>query len=379
MGEQSLESAGGAGATENRPARAADTPAHDLRLMLGIAAVLALSLGLCDTAEFLPRSGPAELLAMFVWRTIFAFCGIAPAIVLLVVLESRLPMERRKRWTALGGAVLLAAALGSLLQVAAELTLGNDDVRRWNWGDEVKAWAWTGIISNLIVWLVLVAVWREALRRRRATLDALHESELRGVALQARLAEAELQMLQAQIEPHFHFNSLANVRRLSRLDVAAGKAMLADLLKYLQQTLPRLRDADATLAREAEVARAYLAVYKIRMGSRLDVEFAIPPELGSTPVPPMMLLTLVENALKHGLAPLPEGGRIRVAAENEGRTAVRLSVADTGRGIVPGRGAGNGLANVRARLRTMHGAKAALSLETNVPHGVIASIVLPRP
>ena len=114
------------------------------------------------------------------------------------------------------------------------------------------------------------------------------------------------------------------------------------------------------------------------MGRRLDVEFAIPPELGATPVPPMMLLTLVENALKHGLAPLPEGGQIRVAAENDGDTTVRLSVIDTGRGIVPGRGAGTGLANVRARLRALHGAKASLSLETNVPRGVIASIVLPR-
>jgi len=91
-----------------------------------------------------------------------------------------------------------------------------------------------------------------------------------------------------------------------------------------------------------------------------------------------MLLTLIENALKHGLAPLPEGGSIRVAAEDDGGAAVRLSVADTGRGIVPGRGGGTGLANVRARLRTLHGPKASLLLESNVPHGVIASILLPR-
>jgi len=152
--------------------------------------------------------------------------------------------------------------------------------------------------------------------------------------------------------------------------------MLADLLRYLQQTLPRLRESNSTLAREAEVARAFLAVHKIRMGDRLDVEFEIPDHLGATPVPPMMLLTLIENALKHGLAPLPEGGRIRIAAQHEDG-AVRLSVADTGRGIVPGRGTGTGLVNIRARLRSLYGAKASLSLQTNTPRGVVASILLP--
>src|SRR5689334_9592526 len=110
---------------------------------------------------------------------------------------------------------------------------------------------------------------------------------------------------------------MAPARRKSR-DLARPHRRLA------RSALEAPRDAGPTLAREAEVARAYLAVNKIRMGRRLDVEFAIPPDLGATPVPPMMLLTLIENALKHGLAPLPEGGSIRVAAENDGGAAVRL-------------------------------------------------------
>jgi signal transduction histidine kinase len=371
MAEQSFERRAPAAAEERGPRRGSGPLARDARVALGLAALLALSHGLLGAVNWIPRVGVTELLAMFAGWATSAFCGIAPATALLLVLERRLPTSRRQRWAALAGVVLLATALGALLMAVTESALGVNDEPR-------DAWYWAATISEQLVWLVLVAVWREALWQQGATLAALHESELRSVALQARVAEAELQMLQAQIEPHFLFNSLANVRRLGRLDVAAGKAMLADLLQYLQETLPRLREANSTLAREAEVARAYLAVHKIRMGRRLDVEFAIPVELAATPVPPMMLLTLVENALKHGLAPLPEGGRIRVSAENDGSIAVRLSVADTGRGIVPGRGAGTGLANVRARLRTLHGAKASLSLQPNEPRGVIASIVLPR-
>jgi signal transduction histidine kinase len=372
MGEQSIESGPSGRSAQLRSRPGDDALAGDASIALWLATLLAFSFGLQASVNQMPAVDRAELLLSFATSTISTFCGVAPSIAFLFVLERRLPTAGRRRWVALAGSVLAATALASSLQVAAGAAIGDDELIRMN------ASGWRLVIGNQLVWLVLIAGWREALWRGRATLAALHESEVRRVALQARLAEAELQMLQAQVEPHFLFNSLANVRRLGRLDAAAGKAMLADLLQYLQQTLPRLREADSTLAREAEVARAYLAIHKIRMGRRLDVEFAIPSDLGATPVPPMMLLTLIENALKHGLAPLPEGGSIRVAAENDGGAAVRLSVADTGRGIVPGRGGGTGLANVRARLRTLHGAKASLSLETNVPRGVIASIVLPR-
>jgi len=372
MAEQSLERRPRAEGDEVHLGRDPGALGRDAPVVLGLAALLALSFGLQVFFNWIPRLGIAELLAFFGGVTTCAFCGIAPAIALLFVLERRLPTPGAGRRLALAGSVLLATALGSSLQLAVSIALNVLSTKELH-----DPWEWAATVSNQLVWLVLVAAWREALWQRRATLAALHESELRGVALQARVAEAELLMLQAQIEPHFLFNSLANVRRLGRLDVVAGKAMLADLLHYLKQTLPRLREADSTLAREAEVARAYLAVHKIRMGPRLDVEFAIPVELGSTPVPPMMLLTLIENALKHGLAPLPEGGTIRVAAETDGVAAVRLSVADTGRGIVPGRGGGVGLANVRSRLRVLHGARASLSLEMNLPRGVIASIVLP--
>lgn len=343
--------------------------AREVPLLLGVASLLAFSYGLLSSVNSIPRLGVGELFERFSRATASAFIGIGPGLALLLFLDGLLPTARVRRWLALAGGVFLAAAFATTLQVAAALLL--DNLRL-----PVDAWDWARVGSGDLVWIFLVAAWREALSQRRTAVAALHASDLRGVALQARIAEAELQMLQAQIEPHFLFNSLANVRRLSHLDRPGGKAMLADLLLYLRQTLPRLRESDSTLASEAEVTRAFLAVHKIRMGDRLDVEFEIPPDLGATPVPPMMLLTLVENALKHGLAPLPEGGRIRIAARQEGGT-MRLSVADTGCGIVPGRGAGTGLVNIRARLRALHGAKASLSLAMNTPRGVVACISLP--
>ena len=344
--------------------------APDAQFVLGVAALLAFSYGVLQSVNSIPLMSVAGLLGEFSRYGASAFVGIAAGLALLLVLGRRLPARRVRRWAALAGGVVLATALATTMHIIAAVYVFRP------LDQPINAWGWAHAGSTELVWIVLVAAWREALAQREATVAALHQSELRSVDLQAMVAEAELQMLQAQIEPHFLFNSLANVRRLGRLDARAGKAMLADLLQYLQQTLPRLRERDSTLAREAEVARAFLAVHKIRMGDRLDVEFDIPDDLGATPVPPMMLLTLVENALKHGLAPLPEGGRIRVAAQHADG-AMRLSVADNGRGIVPGRGGGTGLVNIRARLRSLHGARGSLSLAMNSPRGVVASIVLP--
>jgi len=183
--------------------------------------------------------------------------------------------------------------------------------------------------------------------------------------------------LQVQIELYFLFNSLANVRRLSWVDSSVGNAMLSDLLRYLESVLPRLRDATPTLEREIELARSFLAVHQVRMGKRLAVIFDVEPGLDGAAVPPMMLLTLVENALKHGIGPLPEGGSIVIEARRHDN-AIRLRVSDSGRGMGAGQGQGVGLANVRSRLRSLYGSAAQLTLQLNEPHGVIATIVLPE-
>ena len=214
--------------------------------------------------------------------------------------------------------------------------------------------------------------------RSRAAGEALHATSLQRLALEREMASAQLQLLQAQVEPHFLFNTLANLRRLVRTDRSAARAMLGDLMRYLETALPRLRDERSTLAREVALVRAYLAVHQVRMGARLRVEIDVPDALGERDVPPMALLTLVENALKHGVQPLVEGATVRVAAQVL-RGQLLLTVADTGQGMGSGSGSGSGLANLRARLRALYGGAASLTLQVNEPRGVIASIALPEP
>ena len=245
--------------------------------------------------------------------------------------------------------------------------------------------------AELLVWLILVVVlwttigwcaaqvfwyrWRETVMRDRLREHASAEAALAAGALEARVAA-----LQAQIEPHFLFNTLANVRRLYEVDVGQGKRMLGSLLDYLRAALPAMRRAETPLADELDLVRAYLTVLGHRMGDRLRFEVAYDPALGRTTIPPLIVPTLVENAIKHGLAPLPEGGTIRVEARvdptSRGDTLV-IAVRDDGAGFSASCGSGVGLANTRARLAAQFGAAARLELRENRPRGVVAEIHLP--
>src|SRR5438094_9602649 len=139
-----------------------------------------------------------------------------------------------------------------------------------------------------------------------------------------------------------------------------------------------MREHETTLADEVELVRAYLGLQQVRMGARLETSIDAPPALLDARRPPMMLAPLVENAIKHGIAPLAEGGAIRVQAEaSDG--ALKLTVADNGRGFSAASGSGVGLANIRARLAALYGERAALRLEANSPRGVTAIITLPLP
>jgi LytS/YehU family sensor histidine kinase len=152
--------------------------------------------------------------------------------------------------------------------------------------------------------------------------------------------------------------------------------MLQSLMRYLEIALPQMRSGQSTLGREMTLVESYLRIQRIRMGRRLAYSVDIPPDLRSRIVPPMMLLTLTENAIKHGLAPLPEGGAVRVAARVEDDRLL-LSVADTGTGFPSASGSGVGLANITARLAAEFGDKAGLVLENNELGGATATIALP--
>ena len=301
-------------------------------------------------------------------------CVVVAALWSFVLVGHRVGTHLRMPLWAQGSITAIVAGLvGAALfrMLVASHAIAWKPLPWFDWHFLAHLWSWHILLAAM---LVLAHGFAE---RSRALDGEMHDAELELIAQQRNQAEVQLQLLQAQIEPHFVFNALANVRRLLRTDPTVADRMLADLLRYLQEALPRLRDEHSTLGREAELVRAFLAVHQVRMGARLLAEVDIPDALAACAVPPMLLLTLVENALKHGLQPLVEGGAIRVAAKSQdGR--LTLTVADTGRGMGTGLGAGTGLANTRARLRALYGVAADLSLRVNQPRGVLATISMPQ-
>ncbi len=222
----------------------------------------------------------------------------------------------------------------------------------------------------------MFAVAYEFYRREVASIRGAQQAEIDQAAFEREMAEARLQVLLAQIEPHFLFNTLANLRRQYKKDRAAGRAMLESLRSYLEVALPRMRDGETTLGQDTGLVDAFLRIQQTRMGRRLAFSIDAPTELHAHPVPPMMLLTLVENAIKHGLNATPQGGLLRVTAWRE-KEQLMLRVADTGVGFKAGSGGGTGLANIRARLAAQFGDNASLELQNNELGGVTATIVLP--
>jgi hypothetical protein len=238
----------------------------------------------------------------------------------------------------------------------------------------------TGVLfARVTRWLVIggLASAVFAFQRQAAAAAAqVHETELQRIQLDRQMTEAQLQALHAQIEPHFLFNTLANVQQLYRTEPERGRRMLGNFVAYLRAALPQMRRGETTLEQEVDLARAYLEVLQVRMGSRLDVRLDIPQALAALPFPPLALSTLTENAIKHGLNPLPEGGAIEIAAR-AGAGSLEVSVTDTGAGLQRNSGAGTGIANLRARLAALYGNAGNLRFEANVPRGIRATIVVP--
>jgi signal transduction histidine kinase len=214
------------------------------------------------------------------------------------------------------------------------------------------------------------------LRAQAEDAAITHQCAAESARMARQLAEARLRVLEAQIEPHFLFNSIATVKRLFQTNARAGERMLDNLMRYLSVALPQLRSAESTLRREAALATAYLDLHTVRMGRRMTFTMSVPRSLDDARVPAFMLLTLIENAIKHGLNPLPEGGALHVTARSMDRKLI-VEVRDTGRGFERSWGGGTGLANIRARLALLYGAEGSLQLSHNHPRGVVATLVVP--
>jgi hypothetical protein len=208
------------------------------------------------------------------------------------------------------------------------------------------------------------------------TANAAAERE----SMQRQLSETKMQMMQAQVEPHFLFNTLASVEHLIQVDPPRASAMQRSLIQYLRAVLPQMRDnaVVTNLGREVDMVKAYLNLLKMRMEERLTVDLRIPDELRSAEFPPMMLQSMVENAIKHGLECKPEGGKLSVVADVVG-SKLRVTVTDdgVGFGVMPSDGTGLGLPTIRERLKLLHGEQGQLHIAANSPSGVIATIEVP--
>lgn len=269
--------------------------------------------------------------------------------------------------------IVAGSTLGTLLVILVKSNLYDSDSGAWH-NDLYGAVALLtlGVVFGSFVILTVIARERET-RAQAAMHQAAAERHLHA----KQLLEARLQLMQAQIEPHFLFNTLASVQHLVETDPPAASRMLSDLIKYLRAAMPQMREQGTTLDREVELARAYLSIQRVRTGNRFEFTVDVPEPLRQEPFPPMMLLTIAENAVKHGFEAHSQPGEIRVTARANDADLI-VAVEDTGAGFRADGPDGVGLTNVRARLDALYGDAGHLVLEQNMPRGVRARITVPR-
>ena len=214
--------------------------------------------------------------------------------------------------------------------------------------------------------------------------EIMAREKLKVVSSEKQLMQAQMRMLQAQIEPHFLFNTLANIQSLINRSPERANLMLDNFIAYLRQSLSASRSQEGTVKQEMELLRHYLELIKIRMGERLQFGFEVDPALEAAPLAPMLLQPLVENAIKHGLEPKVGPGSVEVVARTL-PTGIEIRVADNGLGLPldedaerPGTPGSYGLQHVRDRLRVLYGPAARLDLQRREPGGVCAVVFIPH-
>jgi sensor histidine kinase YesM len=229
--------------------------------------------------------------------------------------------------------------------------------------------------TSLLISAIMSVIffWREREALATAAL-ALERERTQRIEREATLAN--LRALQAQIEPHFLFNTLANVTSLIDPAPAMAKRMLESFIRFLRASLAATRNQSTTLADEAELIAAYLDVLEIRMGARLRYEIEVPESLHAFTLPPMLLQPVVENSIRHGLEPKVDGGSVRFSARRDGADVV-IEIADTGVGFAPTTRGGVGLTNLRDRLRLIYGDRASLTVGENGGGGAAVAIRVP--
>ncbi len=236
------------------------------------------------------------------------------------------------------------------------------------------------IISSFIYSIIIgciVSYYFYLVARQREISNQLTVEKLKQAEYERALTEGNLKILQAQIEPHFLFNTLSNVIGMIDRRPDDAKKMLEHFTHYLRASLSRTRQSDTTLADEVNLIHAYLAIQKIRMATRLSYNITIQEELGTIPFPPLLIQPLVENSVRHGLEPEINGGEISVEIRQQDGT-LTITVADTGKGCENLESEGIGLKNVRERLSSVFPGKADMKVVPNHPKGVIVTLQISR-
>lgn len=248
--------------------------------------------------------------------------------------------------------------------------------RNVRYGDSLPELAFFWIIASALVKSTYKGRLQAEVKAAQATEAAEAES------LKRQVVEARMAAMQAQVEPHFLFNTLASIDHLIETDPPRASLMQKNLIALLRASMPTMREAGdgaaRDLGRELAVVRPYIEILKVRMEERLEASIDVPEGLLSAEFPSMMIQTLVENAIRHGLEPKPEGGTLRVSAEIV-HGALQVRVADTGVGFgqAATAGTGVGLDNIRERLKLLHGPRASLTVAAHQPCGTVVTVTVP--
>lgn len=310
------------------------------------------------------------------WSAVIRVIAIGFAAMLVFGLFEQWP-GRLPRWLARWVLQVVAVAVSMPIATFIIYVLSTDPgaLPFWEVQDRMEGYSMlTGLGVFLSPWIALGALVRQkdALAREQALALDLAQSEAERQALDARL-----NLLQAQVAPHFLFNTLANVQALVESGSPQAPEVLRSLIAYLRAAVPRLNEPATTLGQEVQLVRAYLELMRMRIPDRLQFEITADDSALGLRCPPMTLLTLVENAVRHGIDPSEEGGRIDVEVRRHGQRC-KVRVGDTGAGLqTSNRGLGTGLAALRERLQLIFGDDAVLQVSAQEPRGVLAQIDFP--
>ncbi|MBW1799425.1 MAG: histidine kinase [Deltaproteobacteria bacterium] len=300
---------------------------------------------------------------------VFSQCiGISICLCVLVTIHYIRP--RSQIFQVIG--ILIAMIAGSLFGgVLGSLLSGFNPMTFLHKSGFLAQIVFLGIMFGSIISYIFISRERMAAAESMAQEERIHRLKVEKGSL-----ETHLRLLQAQIEPHFLFNTLSNVHGLMDTDLEKGKAMIEALTNYLRISLARSRKDISTLGQEIELIQDYLNIYQIRMGNRLQYRLEIDENIKGRSFPPMLLQPLVENAVRHGLEPRIDGGEVSITAKRDGHV-IRIEISDNGPGMNTDSEQGIGLKNIRERIEAIYGEEGRLILEENRPSGLTAGIEIP--